>query len=216
MDYKIKIQELCAEAKKAIQFKRMSTGARVITIIAMIPVSLISVCLIAYYYALLFLYNAFLSPTDYLESWLDSKKENIQHLTQAVLYFVCMPFIFFCRVIMSFFGIIFYVLWFMIMCSVYLSTLGGIRWQPSLNLAVYDSSAEYELYPGEIGSILYTIFSFAFLALYIIVAFLHTVTYQWQLYQMANTFRSIYVILVVIVNPILFRKKEIVHKNEEI
>ena len=100
MNYQHQIKNLLAEAREGIRYRGMSQGARVLTIIAMLPVYAAACVAIAFYYVNLFFYNALLSPVSYLESWLEERQDKVQHATQAVLYFVCIPFIFFNRVLM--------------------------------------------------------------------------------------------------------------------
>ncbi len=214
MNYQQQLKSLLAEAKEGLRYADMSSGTRAFTIIAMLPIYAITCILIASYYVLLFLYNAFLSPTSYLEQWVEEKQDQVQHATQAVLYFVCMPFIFFCRVIISFMSFYFYFLWFEIMVFTYLSTLGGIMWQPSINTATFDGEHTFVLKPGETGTTVFSILSFGACALYVLLLLLMYVGEIWDLYEFCNLIGWIYFAMILLVNPILFKKTEV--SEEEI
>ena len=213
MNYEQQIKNLLAEAKEGLRYEDMSREMKVITKIAMLPIYAITCILIASYYVLLFLYNAFLAPTAYLEEWLDKRQENVQHATQAVLYFVCIPFIFFCRVIISFMSLYFYFLWFEIMVFTYLSTLGGIIWQPSINTATFDDEHTFVLKPGETGTRVFSILAFGSCAIYVFTLLLMYVGEIWDVYDFCNFIGWVYLAIITIVNPILFKKTEVIEEE---
>lgn len=212
MNYLEQIKSLLNEAREGIQYKGMSTGQKVFTIISMIPIYAVTCVLIGMYYVSLFFYNALLSPTVYLESWLEEKKSGVKHATEAVIYAVCIPYIFFSRVIMSLMSYSFYMIWFFLMCATYLATLGGVKWQPSINVATFEKHT-YILKPSESGAMLYTVLAFGFQALAILLVLIYNSERSWELYRSSNTVTWIYFIIITILNPILFRKKEV--KEEE-
>ena len=208
MNYQNLVKKLIAEARGAIQYKKLEQPWLVLTIVAMLPIMAVCCLLIGFYYALLFLYNAMLSPVSYLESWLDERKEGIMHATQAVLYFVALPFIFFCRVILSIISFFFYFLWFELMVFTYLATLGGVRWQPFINTATFDKEYSWKLAPGETGRRVYTIASFSLLVLWISLWLTANITGSLDMLGVANVVRLLYLAVVIIVNPIIFKKQE--------
>ena len=209
MNYQQQIKNLLAEAKEGIRYTDMSSGTRVLTIIAMLPVYAMNYLLIASYYVLLFFYNALLSPVSYLESWLEERQDKVQHATQAVLYFVCMPYVFFNRVLISIISFFFYFTWFELIIVTYLSTLGGIRWQPSINTASFDKKHSFILKPGEVGTMVYTILAFGLFMLYILLFLLVYIGEVYDIFSFFNFVGTVYFIMITIINPILFRKKEI-------
>ena len=145
MDYQKSIQSLLKEAKAGLSYKQLAKPYRIFLIIALFPLILAEYALIISYYVQLFFYNALMSPVTYLESWKDKNKEGIQHATQAVLYFVSTPFIFFLRVVLSLMSFNFFFLWFFLMCFTYLVTLGGIKWQPCINVVPEREGGETRL-----------------------------------------------------------------------
>ncbi len=134
MDYQKSIENLLQEAKAGISYKRLEKPYRTFAKIALFPLCVVEIALIIAYYVQLFFYNALMSPVTYLEEWQNKSKEGIFHATQAVLFFVTTPFIFFLRVMLSMISFGFFFLWFFLMCYTYLVTLGGIQWQPCINI----------------------------------------------------------------------------------
>ena len=134
MDYQKSIENLLQEAKAGISYKRLEKPYRTFAKIALFPLYIVEVALIIAYYVQLFFYNALMSPVTYLEEWQNKSKDGIFHATQAVLFFVSTPFIFFLRVMLSLMSFSFFFLWFFLMCYTYLVTLGGIQWQPCINI----------------------------------------------------------------------------------
>ena len=135
MDYQKSIQTLLNEAKAGTSYYQLAKPYRVFLWIALFPLYVLEMSLIISYYVMLFLYNAMMSPVTYLEGWQDKKKDGVFHATQAVIYFVTTPFIFFLRVVLSMMSFVFFFLWFCLMCCTYLVTLGGVEWQPFINVA---------------------------------------------------------------------------------
>lgn len=208
MNYQQKIKNLLEEARRGIRYENMTPGTKAITIIAMLPIYAMTCILIAGYYVTLFLYNALLSPTSYLENWLEEKQANVQHATQAVLYFICIPFIFFNRVLMSFMSFSFYFQWFGLQIAIFLATLGGTKWQPSINESSFESR-NYSLKPAEVGTMVFSILAFGAFALYILLFLIVYVGEVWDVFSFLNVVGWLYSLIVIVVNPILFRKKEL-------
>ena len=134
MDYQKSIEDLLQEAKAGISYKRLEKPYRTFAKIALFPLYIVEIAFIIAYYVQLFFYNALMSPVTYLEEWQNKSKDGIFHATQAVLFFVTTPFIFFLRVMLSLMSFSFFFLWFFLMCYTYLVTLGGIQWQPCINI----------------------------------------------------------------------------------
>ena len=134
MDYQKSIQTLLKEAKAGTSYYQLAKPYRVFLWIALFPLYVLEMSLIISYYVMLFLYNAMMSPVTYLESWQDKKKDGVFHATQAVIYFVSTPFIFLLRIVLSMMSFAFFFLWFYLMCTTYIVTLGGVKWQPFINV----------------------------------------------------------------------------------
>ena len=217
MEYQSLIKNLLNEAKEGIRYNQLEKPMRILTIIAMLPVLALNCILIAMYYVLLFFYNALLCPVNYLEKWQEQKKDTVKHATQAVIYLVSTPFIFFCRAILSFVSFYFYFLWFEIMAVTYLSTLGGIKWQPFINTATFDKKYNWELKPNANGTKIYGVVSFIMFVLWLLFALIVEVAGIYELSSVGTFITVVYFVTIIVVNPILFKKTEKVEevKSEE-
>ena len=103
-----------------------------------------------FYWLTWFFFKAMATPVDYLQSWLKKEKDGVAHATQAVLYLVCMPFIFYQQIVLAFTSFAFFFQWFGLMLSAYIMTLGAVKWQPVISDDKYD---EVEITPIEETSI---------------------------------------------------------------
>lgn len=91
-----------------------------------------------------FFFKAIAAPVDYLQKWLKTQKDEVQHATQAVLYVVCMPTIFAQQVMLAFNSFAFFFQWFGLMIQAYIMTLGAVRWQPVITEATFDDEVKVE------------------------------------------------------------------------
>ncbi len=213
MNYQHLIKGLQNEVKNSVRLQTMSTPYRVLALIALIPVFLVKWYLMISYYVYLFLYNALLSPVTYLEAWQDERSKDRQHFTEALIFLVSTPHIFFFRMILSIASFLFYFLWFELMCMNYLLTLGGIRWQPYLNTATFDAEEEkkrrYELTPGETGTMAFIVIAFALVCLLFLMQIIYYFGEVYDIYEIYIVFMGIYYLTILLVNPIMFRKREL-------
>ena len=148
MDYAKLLRQLTTEMKTGVQYARIPKPFRIFAIIAMIPLIVAFVLTMVGYWIAIFFYKLISSPAEYLHQWLRNQKDEVHHATQAVMYFLCLPFIFGLQVGLAFNAISFFFQWFFLMIQGYLLTLGGIRWQPFITEAKFDEEEpEYELKP---------------------------------------------------------------------
>ena len=141
MDYLSHVKSLREEALAGIQNKNMKAPFNVFAFIIMLPYIIGAFCQFVSFYILVFFYNGVAAAADFLENWVEKKKKNIHPATEAVLYFVTMPFIFLCQCFLSMFSIFFYFSWFTLQINCYIATLGGTRWQPFLYHATFGDEA---------------------------------------------------------------------------
>ena len=92
-----------------------------------------------FYWFTWFFFKCLAAPVDYLQSWLKAQKDEVHPATQAVLYFICMPVIFYQQVMLAFTAFAFFFQWFGLMLSAYIMTLGTIKWQPVISEACFDA-----------------------------------------------------------------------------
>ncbi len=151
MDYSKLIKNLTAEMKKGVQYARLPLLFKIFAIVALSPIIATFVISIFFYWVTLFFYKMISSPADSLHLWLKGQKDEVKHATQAVMYVVCLPFIFFLKVLLSFTSVYFFIQWFFIMIQGYILSLGGIKWQPFITEASFDEdTTEYTLKPGDL------------------------------------------------------------------
>lgn len=140
MNYSTMFKKLTKEVSGVCQYKHLASPFKAFAIVTTIPFWFFYALSICLNYICLFFFNCLASSCDYLESWVRETKKDVFHATEAVIYFVSMPFIFFLRCLLSIFGIVFYLNWFCTMCIAYIATLGGIRWTPSISSAANTDS----------------------------------------------------------------------------
>ena len=207
MHYSTLMKGLLSEIKQGVQYKRMITPIKVLAIIAMAPWVATFEILGFIYRVCLFFYKMLTAPASHLHRWMKEQKDDVKHATQAVLYAVCLPFIFFLQVVLSLFSIVFYLVWFAYMVNGYILSFGGIKWQPSIADASYensDVSGDYK--PGRVGSTVYVCMTFGFMAMTLLFGLICTAALFVETLALLLAFLAIYLVMVWIVNPIMFRK----------
>lgn len=149
MDYQKLIGSLLAEAKKGIRYKQFNILMRVFAIICMIPFYVFAFFGVVTYYVALFFYNALLSPCSYLEAWEKDRAKDMHPAPKAVVLFCTTPFVFFLRILIALFSFFFYFQWFSLQITFYISTFGGIKFQPWINTATFDEEITWKLRPEQ-------------------------------------------------------------------
>lgn len=122
-----------------LKYEKLNVVLRFILTIIFIPLRVSFFFARLGYWFTWFFFKAISAPVDYLQKWLKEQKEGIHHATQAVLYFVCLPFIFGQQVILAFSSFAFFFQWFGLMLSAYIMTLGAVRWQPVITEATFEN-----------------------------------------------------------------------------
>lgn len=215
MDYSKLINSLTAEMKKGIQYKRIPQPFKALLIVAMIPL-IVSFVLSKFIYSVtLFFYKMISAPAEHLHRWLKDQKDEVHHATQAVMYFVCLPYIFLLQVLLSLNAFAFYFQWFFLMLQGYLLSLGGIKWQPIITEASFeDEACEGELKPDLNIVNVFACVAFATFALCVLIPIITRYINPFEHYKLyiffAKTGRIVKLVhaaLICIVNPILFKKK---------
>lgn len=201
MDYQMSIRNLLKEAKEGANYKQVAKGYRTLVKISLFPLILLEIALICCYYLQLFFYNALMSPVSYLEDWVDSKKNDVQHATQAVLFFVSIPFIFFLRVLLSLMSFSFFFLWFAMMSITYLVTLGSVKWQPCINLVEFSLDKNTRIKTEIMEKFIIT--AFIGFVLFLVVFFLFSVCGVYQLASSFSIIATVYITIIVPVNAIM-------------
>lgn len=213
MDYAKLVKSLIAEVKKGGQYARIPNPFKIFALVAMIPVAVLFVVSVVAYWVTLFFYKMISAPAEYLHQWLKGQKDDVQHATQAVMYFVCLPTIFSLQILLSLSAISFYIQWFFMMVWGYLLSLGAVKWQPFLNEAKFDDADDACAFaPSDTVAIVYSCVALGVLAVWLVMTILgdhiEFKTYKDMLgyFKAVNIFRWVYLAVVMVVNPILFKR----------
>ena len=138
MSYTKLISNLYHEAISFKNYKKLSMPFKVFAAILLIPMFIAAALSMIFYTVMAFFYKAGATSVNYLEKWVKEKTSDVRHATEAVIYWITTPTIFFFHVILSIFSLFFFLAWFTTQVYTYLATLGGIRWQPFIMEASYD------------------------------------------------------------------------------
>jgi hypothetical protein len=98
--------------------------------IVLFPVIVVNFMLSLEFGIINFIYNLVSTPCEYLEAWVNEKRGGVHWLSEAVIFCVTLPFIFSLRVMISVFSVIYALLWLVHVACTYITSLGGVRWQP--------------------------------------------------------------------------------------
>lgn len=206
MDYFKLMDNFLAEVRQLRQYKRLPIIPSILIAVCMLPVMIVCFGIFIFYEILAFIHKAMATPTEVLKNYVKQERNEIGHITQAVFYLITQPWIFMCEILLSFISLIFYFVWFFFMAAAYLATLGGVKWQPFITEAKFDNCQNYTYRPSNIVATVYA-------ALTAVSMFIWAVSYlslyetpDQQMYDLYRTFVGIYVILVCIVNPLIFKK----------
>ena len=124
------------EAGKA-KYNSMNKFLALVLTIVFIPMRVGFFFARLFYWFTWFFFKALSAPVDYLQNWLKEQKDDVKHATQAVMYVVCLPFIFSQQILLAFNSFAFFFQWFGLMLSAYIMTLGAVRWQPVISDAEF-------------------------------------------------------------------------------
>ena len=217
MNYSKLLHGLIAEMKTGVQYKRIPQPFKAFMIIGMIPMIIAFVAQAIAYHVQVFFFKALSAPAEYLHRWLRNQKDEVEHATQAVMYFVCLPYIFFLQSLLAMASLGFFFSWFGLQVTAYLLTLGGTRFQAYISDATFDEVEEGKCVctPNDQIAIIFACVVLGAVALNFLLGFVIDVTESWEVFKTVTRIRSllnlVYWGAVLVVNPILFR----VHKAEK-
>ena len=227
MDFQSKINGLYREAMQGINYSYLPRALKIIMTIILSPVILSAYILYATFGVLNFFCKLAIAPCEYLEMWVEKKKEKVHWLTEAVILVITLPFIFFLRVLISIYSVIFEIVWFFLLIATYTATLGGVRWQPYVIEAKYDEIYTWNLKKSESFVKIYSIIPIVFTGLTVIFYIVSLICYanykdsldytsystEREVYEIMSAIHDIFAyitaFLVFIINPIVFAKKDI-------
>ena len=213
MNYSLLLGKIKKEIFEAFQYTDLVTPIKILAFIAMFPFWVLTVSMLIVNYIYLFSYKCVASASDYLECWLQDNRKGMHPATEAVLYFVAMPFIFMLRCVLSFFSITFFILWFTLNCCAYIATLGSIEWRPFISEVDVNSSVSYKPSSSRTGRYVIVIIAFSLICLILFFSFLSGVFMDLEEYDgylilksIESVFMCIYAGYSIIAVPIAFKK----------
>ena len=207
MNYSALLRSLLNEAFEQKQYQLLTPAVRFLAFLGILPFFLVSFFCVVAFEVYTFSFKIFSASVNYLEEWLKEARRDVQHATEAVLYYVTIPFIFLMHVFLSFFAGAFFLMWFFLQCALYITTLGGIRWQPYINDATFKKEDDFVMTSSVTASI--TIASILF-ALGAISFLLGIASIDSSDLDEANTiFACLYYLFAVIAVPSVARKQSV-------
>lgn len=130
MNFFEKINLLLKEALTFKQYKRMCVFFRILVGILMFPSYIVCFSLAMEYYFLTIIHKLFSLPADILEKFYKDQSKDVHCATQAVIYFVCLPFVFMLKVLLAFLSFFLGVYYFVLTIALQIATLNGITFKP--------------------------------------------------------------------------------------
>ena len=134
-DYLSKVTNLLREAFKFKKYKAMHPFLAVITGITMIPFVLISLFISAFLLVGCFLFKTAKLPIDFLHNLVNQEGQEVKHATQFAIYWISWPIIFALYAMISFMLLWISIAYAVVVCIIYVWTLGGFKFHLYANEA---------------------------------------------------------------------------------
>ena len=199
MNYGALIKGLFAEARRGIRFEEMNIIGKIMAVFGLLPFIILSAFSAAGFYVTLFFYKALTAPIEFLHKTVREEGQQVKHATQVIVYWIGFPLVFFLYAFVAFLTIGFYFQWFFLMLLIYITTLGGVKWQPFVSEAKYDEEVDYECFPGVTGTSI-------FVVILAVLFLLFVVSILFDLYEVQGLFIILYMVTAIVVNLLLFKK----------
>ena len=114
IDFLSRINKLWNVSFTFRSYKKLFPAASAISALVLWPFLLTSLLLSGFYYLYAFILKICSVPVDFLSKVMHEEGKEVKHATQAIVYFVAFPVIFFMYILISFFTINLVVLYFFI------------------------------------------------------------------------------------------------------
>ena len=134
-DYLGKLKALAKEAFTLKKYKAMKPFFAVVTALSLVPVIAASFFLLAALAIYSFLFKIIKSPIEYLHSIAKKEGEEVKHGTQAVIYLVSWPLIFFLYAFSALLVVVINIGYAILSILAYIATLGGFKYHVFINEA---------------------------------------------------------------------------------
>jgi hypothetical protein len=143
---------------------------------------------------------------DYLEKWVKEFKKGASPMAEAVIYIIPTVFIFWLRVALSAFSVIFYILWFLSMCFGYIASLGSIEWKPFIHSASFDESITAKVTTKKVAAHTIVLIGFILFCLWLVLFIINLEV--GDLYEVVNIVDYVYTLFMAISIPLTFKKSK--------
>ena len=132
-DFLQKLSNLMKEAFKFKKYKAMSPALAVFTGIFMLPIVAISFACAAALWCLGFAFAILTTPVKYLHQIVNTEGKEVKHATQAIVYLISWPVVFFLYVWMSVLLLLIFPTYAALSFFTYVWTLGGFKFHLFVN-----------------------------------------------------------------------------------
>jgi hypothetical protein len=132
IDFLSRINKLWNVSFTFRSYKKLFPAASAISALVLWPFLLASLLLSGFYYLYAFILKICSVPVDFLSKVMHEEGREVKHATQAIVYFVAFPVVFFMYILISFFTINLVVLYFFISVFNYAWTIKGFVLKPYL------------------------------------------------------------------------------------
>ena len=155
--------DLAKETFALRNYKRMHIACAILAAIVMLPFILSYAFYMLLYGLLVIVYKLAASPADHLLAFVKGEGKEVKHATQAVIYLIGFPFVFFLKALLAILIFVISIVHFLTSIAGYIATLGGITFSPFVvNLVDRNKSEQAPAY-ATVPVILFLVFGFVFL-----------------------------------------------------
>lgn len=123
-------KDLVKETLLFKSLKGLTVAKRVLCIIVLSPFIALYTAMLLVYGAIVTLYRMFNGHLNFIHDFIKKERGEIRHATEAVVYLIAFPWIFFCKVLLAIITFILMFVHFSTSLVGYIATFGGIRFCP--------------------------------------------------------------------------------------
>lgn len=144
MNFIEKINSLLKEALTFKQYKRMNVALRIFAGILMFPSYVVCFALTLVYYIFAIFHKLISLPAEILEKFYKNQSRDVHYITEAVIYLICLPFVFLLRIELAFLSFFLGVYYFILNIALQIASLNGITFKPFI---IEDVERDYSPLP---------------------------------------------------------------------
>ena len=178
IDFLAKMKALLLEAFKFKKYKAMHPCLAVFTGIFMLPIVLMSFVATASLAALSFFYAVLSSPVKFLHAVVNGEGKGVMHATQAVIYLISWPTVFFCYALLTVLLLFILPTYALLSFLLYVWSLGGFKFHLFPNTDDIEKDVN-----GTYGIVLPLVFILVSAVILVIIPLVHGVNCFIELYE---------------------------------